>query len=50
MIAVAVICTIISSFFGAILEPVSLSVAIPISVMGAFILKAIENNNKDQSQ
>lgn len=50
LIAVAVICTIISSIFGAILEPVSLSVAIPISVTGAFILKAIENNNKDQSQ
>lgn len=43
MIALAVICTILGGILGAFLEPVSLSVSIPIAIMGGFILKAIKN-------
>lgn len=43
MIALAVVCTILGGILGALLEPVSLSVSIPIAIMGGFILKAIKN-------
>lgn len=43
MIVLAVVCTILGGILGAFLEPVSLSVSIPIAIMGGFILKAIEN-------
>ena len=43
MIALAVVCTILSGILGAFLEPVSHSVSIPIAIMGGFILKAIKN-------
>ena len=43
MIALAVVCTILGGILGAFLEPVSLSVSIPIAIMGGFILKAIKN-------
>lgn len=43
MIILAVICTLIGGAIGAFLEPISLSVAVPIAVMGGFILKAIQN-------
>ncbi len=43
MIVLAVVCTILGGILGAFLEPVSLSVSIPIAIMGGFILKTIEN-------
>ena len=43
MISLAVVCTILGGILGAFLEPVSLSVSIPIAIMGGFILKAIKN-------
>ena len=43
MIALAVVCTILGGILGAFLEPVSLSVSIPIAIKGGFILKAIKN-------
>ena len=43
MIVLAVVCTILGGILGAFLEPVSLSVSIPIAIMGGFILKAIKN-------
>lgn len=43
MIALAVICMILGGILGAFLEPVSLSVSIPIAIMGGFILKTIKN-------
>ncbi len=43
MIAIAMICTILGGILGAFLEPVSLSVSVPIAIMGAFILKAIKD-------
>ena len=43
MSALAVVCTILGGILGASLEPVSLSVSIPIAIMGGFILKAIKN-------
>lgn len=43
MIAVAIICTLIAGFIGYSLEPVSFAVALPIAVMGGFILKAIQD-------
>ena len=42
MIVLAVVCTILGGILGAFLEPVSLSVSIPIAIMGGFILKTIE--------
>lgn len=46
MIYAAIICTILGGMLGACLEPVSLSVSIPIAIMGSFILKAIQGINK----
>ena len=43
MIVLAVVCTILGGILGAFVEPVSLSVSIPIAIMGGFILKTIEN-------
>ena len=43
MIALAVVCTILGGILGAFLEPVALSVSIPIAIMGGFILKEIKN-------
>ena len=43
MIVLAVVCTILGGILGAFLEPVSLSVSIPIAIMGGFILKAIKS-------
>ena len=46
MIVLAVICTLIGGVIGAFVEPISLSVSIPIAIMGGFIIKAIKDNNK----
>jgi len=46
MLALAVICTLIGGAMGAFVEPISLSVSIPIAIMGGFIIKAIKDNNK----
>ena len=46
MIAIAVICTILGGILGAFLEPVSFSVSIPITIMGAFILKAVKDKKE----
>ena len=46
MIAIAMICTILGGILGAFLEPVSLSVSVPIAIMGAFILKAIKDKKE----
>jgi hypothetical protein len=43
MIVVAIICTLAAGFVGSSLEPVSLAIALPIAVMGGFILKAIQD-------
>lgn len=43
MIFIAIICTVLGGFLGAFLEPVSLSVSIPIAIMGGFILKVIKD-------
>ncbi|NLZ51986.1 MAG: hypothetical protein GX892_02370 [Thermoanaerobacteraceae bacterium] len=43
MIVVAIICTLIAGFVGSSLEPVSFAIALPIAVMGGFILKAIQD-------
>ncbi len=43
MIFIAIICTVLGGFLGAFLEPVSLSVSIPIAIMGSFILKAVKD-------
>lgn len=41
MIGIAVVCTILGGILGAFLEPVSLSISIPIAIMGGFIMKEI---------
>ena len=46
MIIIAVILTLVAGAVGSFLEPVSLSVALPISVMGAFILYALKNKDE----
>lgn len=46
MVVVAIICTLIGGGIGAFLEPVSVSVSIPIAIMGGFILRAIQEKNK----
>lgn len=46
MIILAIICTLIGGAIGAFLEPISLSIAIPIAIMGGFILKVIQDTNK----
>ena len=46
MIILAVVCTLIAGGVGAFCEPVSFSVALPIAVMGGFILYAVQNNQK----
>lgn len=46
MIVAAVICTILGGILGAFIEPVSLSVSIPVAIMGGFILKALQDNKK----
>ena len=46
MIATAVICTLLGGVLGAFLEPVSLSVSIPIAIMGGFILKAVKDSKR----
>jgi hypothetical protein len=46
MIALAMICTILGGIMGAFLEPVSLSVSIPVAIMGGFILKAIKDKKE----
>ena len=43
MIFIAIICTILGGVLGASIEPVSLSISIPIAIMGGFILKAIKD-------
>lgn len=43
MILIAIVCTILGGILGASIEPVSLSVSIPIAIMGGFILKAIKD-------
>lgn len=43
MIIVAIFCTLIGGVIGAFLEPVSFSVAVPIAIMGGFILKALQD-------
>ena len=43
VIAAAVICTILGGVLGASLEPLSLSVSIPVAIMGGFILKALKD-------
>lgn len=43
MVVLAIVCTLIAGALGAFLEPVSFSVALPIAVMGGFILKAIKS-------
>ena len=43
MILIAIVCTILGGVLGASIEPVSLSVSIPIAIMGSFILKAIKD-------
>ncbi|MCI8854113.1 MAG: hypothetical protein HFI31_07205 [Lachnospiraceae bacterium] len=39
----AVVCTLVAGAIGAFLEPVSFSVSLPVSVMGAFILYHIKH-------
>lgn len=46
MIVAAVLLTLLAGAVGAFLEPVSLSVALPVSVMGAFILYALKNKDE----
>lgn len=46
MVIIAVICTLIAGGLGAFLEPVSFSVALPIAVMGGFILNEIQKKLK----
>lgn len=48
MIVMAVVATLIGGVLGAWLEPISFSVAIPIAIMGGFILKAIQDKNPNQ--
>lgn len=43
MIGLAVISTIIAGILGAFLEPLSLSLSLPVAVMGGFILKAVKD-------
>ena len=43
MILIAIVCTILGGILGASIEPVSLSVSIPIAIMGGFLLKAIKD-------
>ena len=43
MIFIAIACTILGGILGGSLEPVSLSVSIPVAIMGGFILKAIKD-------
>ena len=51
MIKLAIFCTIIAGFIGAFVEPVSLSVSLPIAVMGGFILyelRELSNEKKNE--
>lgn len=43
MILIAMVCTILGGILGASIEPVSLSVSIPVAIMGGFLLKAIKD-------
>ena len=43
MILIAMVCTILGGILGASIEPVSLSVSIPVTIMGGFLLKAIKD-------
>lgn len=45
MVILAVVCTLIAGAVGGLLEPVSFSVALPIAVMGGFILNEIRNQS-----
>ena len=51
MIKLAIFCTIIAGVIGAFVEPVSLSVSLPIAVMGGFILyelRELSNEKKNE--
>ena len=51
MIKLAIFCTIIAGVICAIVEPVSLSVSLPIAVMGGFILyelRELSNEKKNE--
>ncbi len=52
MIKLAIFCTIIAGVIGAFVEPVSLSVSLPIAVMGGFILYELRElrNEKDEEK
>ena len=56
MIKLAIFCTIIAGVIGAFVEPGSLSVSLPIAVMGGFILYELrelsneKNNEKDEEK
>lgn len=43
MVFLAVLCTFLSCFIGAIMEPVCFSVAFPIATMGGFIIYTIQH-------
>ena len=43
MVGLAVVCTILGGLVGAVWEPVSFSVSIPIAIMGGFIMKEIRD-------
>ena len=42
MIIFAVVCTLVAGAIGGMMEPISFSVALPVAVMGGFILRAIQ--------
>lgn len=46
MIFLAVLLTLLAGAAGAFVEPLSLSVALPVSVMGAFILYALKHEDE----
>ena len=46
MIVLAVLCTLAAGAIGAFLEPVSFAAALPVAVMGGFILYALRKNNR----
>lgn len=51
MIKLAIFCTIIAGVIGAFVESVSLSVSLPIAVMGGFILyelRELSNEKKNE--
>ncbi len=50
MIVLAVLCTLIAGAIGGVMEPVSFSVALPIAVMGGFILRAIQERKKGKEE